>query len=207
MPPFDVSSQAKVENLNVDLLDGLDSSAFSPVSHSHDDLYYTKGVADSRFLGLTAVAADAGLLDGLDSSAFVQTADLVMSTAVHASGNQDVLLNDGTMAIVRSVSLTPPADGTVIVGSTANVASSFGGVLVYCSITTGSTFDAEHEQGWQSGETDGRWAQLAGTRGFDVVGAEDFTANLVCTHVDVTHSGTSSQVIDSALTAIFIPNP
>ena len=30
MPPFDVSSTAKVQNLNVDLLDGLDSSAFSP---------------------------------------------------------------------------------------------------------------------------------------------------------------------------------
>jgi hypothetical protein len=53
VPPLDVSSQAKVANLNVDLLDGLDASAFSRVVHAHDDRYYTETESNARFLQVT----------------------------------------------------------------------------------------------------------------------------------------------------------
>ena len=61
MPPLDVSSTAKVENLNVDLLDGMDSTAFSPVTHSHDDRYYTETETDAAVaLARTRVVGAAG---------------------------------------------------------------------------------------------------------------------------------------------------
>lgn len=40
-PPFLVGSSARVASLNADLLDGLDSSAFAPVGHSHGALYWS----------------------------------------------------------------------------------------------------------------------------------------------------------------------
>ena len=72
MPPLDVSSKAKVENLNVDLLDGLDSTAFLKDSH-------------------------------------------LVVAYVGGQQSRDV---SSSHTIVRSVTLTPPIDGTVIVNST-----------------------------------------------------------------------------------------
>lgn len=60
MAPIRVTSQGWVANLNVDLLDGLDSTAFSLAAHDHDAAYLAAG----------GQAADADLLDGFDSAAF-----------------------------------------------------------------------------------------------------------------------------------------
>lgn len=47
--PFSVSSTSKVPSLNVDLLDGLDSSAFALASHTHDAAAVVSGtLADAR---------------------------------------------------------------------------------------------------------------------------------------------------------------
>jgi hypothetical protein len=47
--PFTVSSTTRVTNLNADLLDGLDSTAFAPSSHTHDATAITTGtLADAR---------------------------------------------------------------------------------------------------------------------------------------------------------------
>jgi len=159
MPPLDVSSTAKVNNLNADLL------------------------------------------DGMDSTAFVRGTDLV---AAYAGGSQAETVTS-TPEVVRSVSLTPGGDGTVIVNSTAAVSSLNAGDGVTCSITTGTELDSYHLQIWTSAGIVGEWGQMAATRGFAVTGRGPFTAKLVCAHFG--SLGPTSHVSNSALTAIFIPNP
>ncbi len=47
--PFSVSSTTRVSNLNADLLDGLDSTAFAPAAHTHDASVIVSGTfADAR---------------------------------------------------------------------------------------------------------------------------------------------------------------
>jgi hypothetical protein len=119
--------------------------------------------------------------------------------AVHAGGNQNEVVTV-TNEVVRSVSLTVPVAGTVIVNSTANAEDSNAGDDVWCSITTGTTVDVAFLQQWESAGFDGSLAQLAGTRGFDVTAGQALTVNLVCRHF----GGGSSIILDSALTAIFV---
>ena len=200
MAPFDVSSTARVDNLNADLLDGLDSSAFSPAVHAHDDRYFTEAEADARFLGSTATAANAELLDGLDSDAFVRGDDLLVA-GIGVEGAFTVTTTD---TVVKSVSLTPPADGTVLLVSSATAVESFPGDGVACTITTGTALDTTFVQAWMGGGLDASLGSLAGTRGFSVDGGVPFTANLVCRHSGA--SG-STNVDGASLMAIFIPYP
>ena len=119
--------------------------------------------------------------------------------AVHAGGDQAVIVTT-VDEVVRSVTLTAPVAGTVIVNSTATVVEETGGDAVRCSITTGTTRDFAFLQQWtSSGIGNGFYTQLAGTRGFDVTAGQTLTVNLVC-------DGTSgfSTILDSALTAIFV---
>jgi hypothetical protein len=184
MPPLDVSSQAKVENLNVDLLDGLDSSAFSPIGHSHDGRYYTETESNARF---------------------VRSSDLALPIAAYAGGDQN--LDVGFLdTIIRSVTLNPPAAGTVIVNSTVMVGERTAGHRAVCSITTGTAIDPTHQQEWDSSGESGYTTQMSATRGFSVAGGAPFTANLVCHHSGGTGPETTA-FVDSALTAIFTPNP
>ena len=44
-----MNNQNVVTNLNADLLDGYDGSAYSKTGHSHDDLYYTESEIDLKF--------------------------------------------------------------------------------------------------------------------------------------------------------------
>jgi hypothetical protein len=131
------------------------------------------------------------------SAAIFPTAQVV---AAHAGGNQ---LEDVTSVdeVVRSVSLTAPSSGVVIVNSTATALESIEGEDVRCSITTGTIVDSAFLQLWSSPGPSGNAMQMAGTRGFDVA-AGPFTANLVCDHVGGSPDAT---ILDSALTAIFIP--
>lgn len=122
--PLIVTSTTKVDNLNVDLLDGYHASSFSLTTHNHDSQYLgisAKAVDsdkldgldstafaaashnhDTEYLGISAKAADADLLDGLDSTAFVKTSDyenadvLAKVKAVDGSGSGlDADLLDG----------------------------------------------------------------------------------------------------------------
>jgi len=99
------------------------------------------------------------------------------------------------------VSLTAPAAGTVIVNATAGAVEATAGDGVVCSITTGTTIDFAFAQIWESPGASGDFAQLAGTRGFEVTAGQTLTVNLVCRHFGT--SG-SSEIGDSALTAIFV---
>ncbi|QOJ00465.1 MAG: hypothetical protein HRU70_08180 [Phycisphaeraceae bacterium] len=58
--PFTVTSTTRVNNLNADLLDGLDSTAFAPASHTHDAAAISSGtLADAR-IPLTVPRLDSG---------------------------------------------------------------------------------------------------------------------------------------------------
>ena len=52
------------------------SDARTPLSHTHDDRYYTETESDNRFLGITSKAADSNKLDGQDSTYFATAAQL-----------------------------------------------------------------------------------------------------------------------------------
>jgi hypothetical protein len=159
MPPLDVSSTAKVKNLNVDLLDGLLSSAF---------------VRDSHLL------------------------------AAYAGGDQSTSVAVFTSKVVRTVSLTPPVAGTVIVSSTANVSTESAGGVVSCSIGLLGLPASGYTQIWESPGPNGSNGQLAGTRGFSVTGGALFEAGLVCSTGGASATAT---IHDSSPTAVFIPNP
>lgn len=120
--------------------------------------------------------------------------------AVHAGGEQDESVTT-TEEVMRSVSLTAPAAGTVIVNSTATGEQDVAGDGVRCSITTGTTIDFAFLQVWQTPANGFAMSQLSGTRGFDVTAGQTLTVNLVCQHVG---SDSSTFIGDSALTAIFV---
>lgn len=77
--PLKVNPEAgTATNLDADKLDGQNSSAFAPSTHSHDDRYFTEAESDSRFVNGTehtkaahdSLNIDADTLDGKDFSAF-----------------------------------------------------------------------------------------------------------------------------------------
>ncbi len=197
--PLRVNSSKVVPNLNADQVDGMEASAFLGVGAKATDADKLDGQDSTEFLGATDTAADADLVDGMDSTEFLTPAGVV---AAHAGGDQSEWVTT-TDEVVRSVSLTAPSAGTVIVTSTANAYEITAGEAVWCSITTGTEIDVYFLQVWESG-SDGSTGQLAGTRGFNVESGL-FTANLVC----VAHLGggnEASDIFDSAMTAIFIPD-
>jgi hypothetical protein len=74
------------------------------------------------------------------------------------------------------------------------------GVLIGCSITSGTTVDGAYEQLYGSDGATLQYAQLAGTRVFPVQAGFTVTYRLVCRTV----SGIVA-VSDSALTAVYTP--
>jgi hypothetical protein len=156
IPPLQVSSQAKVANLNADLL------------------------------------------DGADSSAFVRESQLVLPFSAGAGDDATFWVSSET--VVRSLTLTPPVAGTVIVGSTAAVSSNIAGRRVRCSINEGDFVTSGFLQEWESAGENGEHGQLAGTRSFVVAGGTPFVVNLVCAS-----AGGTVSVAAPALTAIYLP--
>lgn len=110
--------------------------------------------------------------------------------------------------LVVAVSITPPADGQVVVNSTTHAYEPTAGDLVRCSISGDTTMDFDYTQEWRSPGLLGLSSMLAGTRVFDVAANVPTTFNLVCRHVDAgAGGGTTTSMNDSVLTAIFTPMP
>ncbi len=117
--------------------------------------------------------------------------------ATSAGGAQTVALSTSAQS-VRAVSVTPSANGQVIVNSSATVSSETG-ADVRCEISDGIAIGGPFAQ--RSMVPAGGNDSLAGTRGFTVTpGGGVFTAYLVCDNA----SGDAT-VINSSMTAIFIP--
>ena len=160
------------------------------IDHNHDDRYYTEAEAD----------AVTGGLDTRVTALEATIAPLVNSVAAFAGGNQSVALSS-TDLTVRSVSLMPPANGTIIVTSQAYLfENNSGDGTGRCSITTGTAVDGSALQIGQM-DAGASFETIAGTRGYNVTAGVLFTANLVCDE-----TGGEVVLLDSSMTAIFAPS-
>lgn len=75
-PPFSVDSTTLVPNLNADLLDGLNASAFAAAAHHHDNAYWKR-------------AGNAGTVPGTD---FLGTTDNVAGAVLGSTNNNSMTL-------------------------------------------------------------------------------------------------------------------
>ena len=148
-------------------------------------------------------------LNSVNSSTIVdgtiRAADLADGPrAAFAGGNQLSINLTAVDTIVRSVTITVPAAGRVIVNASgyfefANSATSDGG---RCEITEGTTITFNQLILTSEIAVDSMdFAAFAGTRGFDVA-AGSRTFNLVCD----ASAGTAA-VADTNMTAIFVATP
>jgi hypothetical protein len=138
--------------------------------------------------------------------------------AVADPANVHAVFDDGgenftvytTPQSLRMVSITAPTNGTVIVNSTTTVIEADPSAGLKCSITTSvksdttPVVDSTHIQWWESAGPDGGVAQLAGTRGFNVLAGETSYYRLVCEHFGRSRASTA---LAPSLTAIFTPSP
>ncbi len=176
-----------------------------------DKRYYTKASSNKTFAtkaeaAAAAAAAQAGANTATDGKlkGYYTKADIdsklglfVNSVAATAGGDQDLNLTAADQ-IARSVSLMPPANGTVIVSSSGQMQGTSVGIS-RCSISLTGALDTDAYQ-IVSGAA-GQYHSIAGTRGFVVTKGSLLTVNLVCNEF------TGDAILrDSALTAIFAPS-
>jgi hypothetical protein len=134
---------------------------------------------------------------GYMTSAGLQELVADLPSVAYAGGNQ--LEGVGTTAeVIRTVTLVPPSDGTVIAQSNVNTDND-AGEQTQCSITTNSTLDSSFNQ-WAGGGTTANYHMLSGLRGFDAQAGVPLTINLVCRA-----STGSVTVFDTNLAATFSP--
>jgi hypothetical protein len=131
----------------------------------------------------------------------ITSADLLDGPRAAFAGGEQALALTATDAIARTVSITAPAAGRVIVNASGYFRFSDGAAVdtARCSITTGTLLDFAHLI--IAGETAVgamNFVPFGGTRGFDVAAGAN-TFNLVCDEF----AGTTN-VEDTSLTAIFV---
>ncbi|RYB92634.1 hypothetical protein EUA06_06750 [Nocardioides glacieisoli] len=177
-----------------------------------DKRYYTKKQSDAKYstkaetaAGDAASQAAANTATDSKLTGYYKKAEIdaklapfVNSVAANSGGDQ--LLTLGAIQTVRSVSLMPPSNGTVIVTSSAYVINTGAGAsTARCSITPGTALDDPFFQR-ATIATPGDTDVIAATRGFAVTKGTLLTVNLVCDSI----LGTSD-LRDSNLSAIFAP--
>lgn len=131
-------------------------------------------------------------------------ADLIDAPrAATSASDQTIIAIPGGTAVVRSVTLSAPTAGVVLVS--AHTSMRFAGTTAaqdvgQCSITTGTTIDNNHQIiASDGGSTQSfMYIPVSGTRLF-AVSAGSFTVNFVCEQF----TG-SVGVVDSGMTALFI---
>ena len=122
------------------------------------------------------------------------------SVAAYSGGEQQISLTTADQ-VVRSVSITAPVAGKVIVDSSGYVWLASGtDVIARCSLTTGSTLDPAAYQYVEIHSTGSASDVVSGTRGYDVAAGQTLTVNLVCDE----HTGQAA-VSDTWISAIFVP--
>jgi hypothetical protein len=154
---------------------------------------------------ITAVQLAPGSVSGatvLDGS--ITSADLLDGPrAAFASGSQSLALTP-TPKVVRTVTITPPAAGRVIVNAGGYFELPFPNPIDFafaaCSITTGTSYDATHETGAEAIDAAGALSvPFAAARGFSV-GAGGITFYLLCRGAALN----GLNVRNTSLTAIFV---
>ncbi len=125
--------------------------------------------------------------------------------AVSASGDQVVLLTDqpfSQIRAIRTVQLTAPSDGTVVVTATASASLDESGVR--CAITIDDALGVESSHQLDVDHANGPMnASIALTRAFDVSVATTISPTLICENPGLGEV----RVRDSSIVAVFTPAP
>ncbi|QOJ00466.1 MAG: hypothetical protein HRU70_08185 [Phycisphaeraceae bacterium] len=121
--PFAVDSTFKVNNLNADLLDGLDSTAFAPASHTHDAGAIVSGtLADAR------LPANLGRLNG--NQTWAGSNVFSGNNAFSGDGSGLTSLNAGQLVSGQVPdSRLPPTVARVGVGNTFTAGQTVSGAM------------------------------------------------------------------------------
>jgi hypothetical protein len=125
------------------------------------------------------------------------------SRAAYSTGGPSTTLSS-IDAVVRSVTIVPTANGTLIATTSGTIVRGNTNAFVgRCSISTGSVVDDTFALNTSFATGGGLFdlEDFAGTRGFDVVKNVPFTVRLVCDR-----SVGSGAVVVSNLTAVFAPD-
>lgn len=164
------------------------------------DAFGTAGPTTEVLVDVVGYTTDARIkaLDSRVTALEAKVAPLVNGVAAFAGGDQQVILTS-TPVVVRSVGMTPPANGMILVTSSANTRGQGATPEARCSITQGTALDFAFLQ--LETFTGGEFASMAGTRGYSVTAGVPFTVNLVCDEARA-----EAEVLDSSLTAIFAPS-
>ena len=177
-----------------------------------DRRYYTKAQSDAKYQakgnyetagsGYSKAESDARYYTKTESYTKAEIdaklAPLVNSVAASAGGDLFMALTPAEQ-VTRQVSLMPPADGTVIVSSSATLWTTDPGIT-RCGINNAPSIDYDFLQ-FRNSFTAVENDPIGGTRGFAVTKGTLFTAYLVCDEA----SGNAS-IIDPSVTAIFAPS-
>jgi hypothetical protein len=157
------------------------------------DAYGQAGPTTDILIDVVGYMTSAGLQE-LVADVATKAAAADLPTVAISGGNSNETVGT-TPEVLRTVTLVPPSNGTVIVQSNANTGNP-AGTPTKCSITTGTTIDPNYNQ-WAGGTTTDFY-MLSGLRGYAVQSGVPLTVNLVCA-VD---SG-SAAVFDTNLVATF----
>lgn len=149
---------------------------------------------------LTEIEGDLDQLDLRVDNAIGQM--LTAAPILAGTGGDDSEAVVAVPEVVRSVTLSAPRPGTVVVQSSLTMFEVTPLHGVVCSITTGTGVDLEAQQVGQAG-TNSYYEQMSGVRTFDV-GLGTHTFNLVCSHFGG-GANEDSYVQDAALSALFSP--
>jgi hypothetical protein len=146
--PITVNANAgKATNLNADLVDGLDASAFLPAAGKAADADKLDGQDSSAFLPANGTAVDADKLNGLNASAFVRGDQHISSTALALQpGDFFVVFQDSVLELDYACPANVANDGLIRLRNagfqTMNAFADNGGTNPqYASMNSNANFD------------------------------------------------------------------
>ena len=107
-----------------------------------------------------------------------QIAGLTSSTAVFEGGNFNQPIITTTDEIGKSITITAPADGVILITATADVEGTAADTTARCSLSKTSNIELSYMDQTTLGDSD--WSSVALTRGYEVAAGTTTTVNLVC---------------------------
>jgi S-layer homology domain len=128
-----------------------------------------------------------------------QIAGLTSSSAVFEGGNFNQPITTTADAIAKSVTITAPADGVIVITATADVEGTSNATTARCSLSKTSNIELAYMD--QTTVDNGDWRSMALTRGYEVTAGTTTTVNLVC---DAFPGGYNLH--DASMIAVFAPS-